>query len=347
MEDLFGARLQDLRQDAARHQARLAPADARHFHRLVLVDHRRQRAAAAALDLLRVGNRRAQADGDVVREVIAADGDHPGVPQAAALEDREVGRAAADVDDRDAEILLVLGQHRFARGELLQHGLDHRHAGPVHARDDVLRGRGAAGHDVHVDLEPRAGHPDGRPDAVLLVDHEVLREHVQDFAAARQRDRLGGVDGAPDVLARDLAVLAGDRHHAAAVERLDVRRGEPEVDRVDLDAGGQLGLVDRLLDRLDRRLEVDDDAAADAARVREADADDVEPAVVGHLADDGRDLRRADVQPDQISFLACHEGPPFLCPFADRLPKPRRRQLDGFCAPHGLHVTRESNRRST
>ncbi len=137
--------------------------------------------------------------------------------------------------------------------------------------------------------------------------------------------------------------------------------GEPEVDRVDLDAGGQLGLVDRLLDRLDRRLEVDDDAAADAARVREADADDVEPAVVGHLADDGRDLRRADVQPDQISFLACHQGPPFpVRPDrpASRLPRlswsgvsrtsPVRLKPDttGTCFA-GRTYTRESNRRST
>ena len=92
----------------------------------------------------------------------------------------------------------------------------------------------------------------------------------------RQRHRLGGVDRAPHVLARDLAVLAGDRDHAAAVEALDVRARQRQVDRVDLDAGHQLGLVDRLLDRIDRRLEVDDDAAPDAARLGDAEADDVE-----------------------------------------------------------------------
>ena len=87
--------------------------------------------------------------------------------------------------------------------------------------------------------------------------------------------------------------------------------GQPEVDRVDLDAGRQLGFVDRLLDRFDRRLEVHDDAAPDAARLGEADPDDVEPAVVGHLADDGGHLRRADVEADQVSFLSCHIAPPF------------------------------------
>ena len=149
-------------------------------------------------------------------------------------------------------------------------------AGAVHARDDVLRRALAAGDDVDVDLEPRAGHADRRADAVLLVDDEVLRQHVQDLAAGRQRHRLGGVDRAAHVLARDLAVLAGDRDHAAAVESLDVRARQREVDRVDLDAGHQLGFLDRLLDRVDRRLEVDDDAAADAARLGDAEADDVE-----------------------------------------------------------------------
>ena len=213
-------------------------------------------------------------------------------------------------------------QHRLARRQLLEHRLDHRDAGAVHAGDDVLRRRGAAGDDVHVDLEARAGHPDRRADAVLLVDDEVLRQHVQDLAAARQRHRLGGVDRAPHVLARDLAVLPGDRDDAAAVERLDVRGRQAEVNRIDLDAGGQLRLVDRLLDRLDGRLEIDDDAAADAARVRQADADDVEPAVVGHLADDGGDLRRADVEPDQVSFLASPPDPPFL----SAGPEPSRRR---------------------
>src|SRR5436190_165700 len=57
VEDLLGARLQDLGEDSPRHHPRLAAADAGHLHRLVLVDHRRQRAAALALDLFRVGHR--------------------------------------------------------------------------------------------------------------------------------------------------------------------------------------------------------------------------------------------------------------------------------------------------
>ena len=103
--------------------------------------------------------------------------------------------------------------------------------------------------------------PTGAPMPFLLVDDEVLRQHVQDLAARRERDRPRRVNRAPHVVARHLAVLAGDRHDAAAVEALDVRAADAEVHRADLDAGHQLGFLDRPLDRLDGRVEVDDDAA--------------------------------------------------------------------------------------
>ena len=55
--------------------------------------------------------------------MIAADRQHRGVPDRPLVEDRQVGRAAADVDERDAELLLVRRQHRLGRGELLEHRL--------------------------------------------------------------------------------------------------------------------------------------------------------------------------------------------------------------------------------
>ena len=54
----------------------------------------------------------------------------------------------------------------------------------------------------------------------------------------------------------------------AAVEPLDVRAGQRQVHRIDLDAGHQLGFVDGLLDRLDRRFEVDDDTRAGCRATR-------------------------------------------------------------------------------
>jgi hypothetical protein len=44
--------------------------------------------------------------------------------------------------------------------------------------------------------------PTGRADAVLLVDDEVLRQHVQDLAARRQRHGLRRVNRAPHIVSR-------------------------------------------------------------------------------------------------------------------------------------------------
>ena len=159
---------------------------------------------------------------------------------------------------------------------------------------------------MHVDFEPCAGHPDRRADAVLLVDHEVLREHVENLAPRWQRHGLRGVDRAPHVVPRDLAVLAGDRNHAAAVESLDMGTGQREMDGIDFDARHQLCFLDRLLDRVDGGIDIDHDAALDAARLGDTDADNIERAVVHAFADDRGHARGADVKADDIPLSSCH-----------------------------------------
>ena len=117
----------------------------------------------------------------------------------AAAEHRDVGGAAADVDHAHAEILLILGQHRVARGQLLEHDVVDRQAAALHALDDVLRGAVGAGDDVHLGLEPHARHADRIADALLRVDDVFLRQHVQDLLVGRDRHRLGRIDHALDV----------------------------------------------------------------------------------------------------------------------------------------------------
>ncbi len=121
--------------------------------------------------------------------------------------------------------------------------------------------------------------------------------------SGRDGDGLGLVDDAADVLAADLPVLAGDGDDAAAVEALDVGAGDAEEGRVDLDAGHELSLFLGLLDGRRRGVEVDDDALAQAVRVGRADADDLDLALLGDLADDGHDLARPDVEPDDVAVL--------------------------------------------
>ena len=79
-----------------------------------------------------------------------------------------------------------------------------------------------------------------------------------------------------------------------------------EVHQVDLDAGHQLRFFDRLLDRSHSGLEIDDDTTFDPARLRDADADDVEAAVLEAFADDAGHRRRADVEPNYILLFTSH-----------------------------------------
>src|SRR2546423_10865040 len=54
-------------------------------------------------------------------------------------EDGHVRRPAADVDQRDAQLLLLLGEHRLGAGERLEHDVGHLEPGPRAALHDVLR----------------------------------------------------------------------------------------------------------------------------------------------------------------------------------------------------------------
>jgi hypothetical protein len=128
---------------------------------------------------------------------------------------------------------------------------------------------------VHLDLEPYARHPERLAHAVGVVDGERLRQHVQDLAILRDVDRARGIDGAVDVGLADLALLAGD---PTTPRLLTPRMWPPAIPAYtarDLDARHLLGLGDRRADSLDRRVDVDDDPAAQPARGRGARRRDV------------------------------------------------------------------------
>ncbi len=248
------------------------------------------------LQPLGLGDRGAQPDGDVVGDVLAARRQRRDVPDGAALEDHQVGRAGADVDERHAHLLLVRRQDGVGGGELLEDDLLHLDTGAVDAVDQVLRRRDGGGDDVHVRLQLRAGHADRVVDAVLVVDHELLRQDVEDLAlggdvhgARRRHDAL-------HVLARHLVIPPGDRHHPAAVETPHVRAGDADEGAVGRAAGHQLRLLDRLLDRGDAGVEVDHHPLAHAARRGGAEAQDVDRPVFPRLADQDAHFRLSDVQ---------------------------------------------------
>ena len=77
-------------------------------------------ASVLELQLLGLLDGRAQPDGQIVGDRVAAEADHRGVADGAVEEDGDVGRAAADVEEQHAERLLVLVEDRLGRGQRLQ-----------------------------------------------------------------------------------------------------------------------------------------------------------------------------------------------------------------------------------
>ena len=73
LADLLRPRLEHVAQHLAGHDPGLAPSDRGNFDRVVLRNHRDQRAPMLLLDLLRLVHRGPQGHGDVVREMLAAD----------------------------------------------------------------------------------------------------------------------------------------------------------------------------------------------------------------------------------------------------------------------------------
>ena len=133
---------------------------------------------------------------------------------------------------RMPELLLLGGDHRLRRGQRLEHEILHLQPGAVDAADHVAhRGRGP-GDEVHLHLEPHPGHAERLLHPVLVVHHEGLGQHVDDLAVLGQVDRAGRVERALDVGLAHLAVLARDRHHAAAVDAADVAARHPRDHRL-------------------------------------------------------------------------------------------------------------------
>ncbi len=133
---------------------------------------------------------------------------------------------------------------------------------------------------------------------------------MEDFLIGGNGHGLGGLQHPVQIAPGHFAVA--DRHDARRVAALHVVAGDRGVDRTDFAAGHQLGFLDRALDRLHRRFDVDHHAPLQPARFMRADADHFDRIAGGVLAHQCGDLGGADVETDDQRFvaLAIHVGKP-------------------------------------
>ncbi len=168
------------------------------------------------LDLLGLGERQAQAGGNIVGDMVSAHRQHHGVPDMPIHVDGQVGRPAADIADGHAHLAFSVGEYHVAGGQRVQHELQHFHAGRADALAQVFDRALGGGDDVRLHFQTVAVHSNRHRNTVLAVHREAALDDVDDLPVVRDGDRLGRIQCTDHVTLVDH--LARDPGYAAAVD---------------------------------------------------------------------------------------------------------------------------------
>src|SRR6266446_5783526 len=311
LEDLVHPLVDDVGQQLARRLPRPLARRRRQIDHLRRVHQRLVRHAMSLLQALRVRLRHPQPRHQVARDMRAGILERREVPDLPLVKDRHARRPACHLHQRDAQLLFVVRQHRVGSGERLEHQLGRPVARSLHTAAQVLRGRGLHGHEVHLHLESRAGHPHGIRDAALLVDHVLLRDIVQQLVVASQRHGARHLVHARHVLRRDL--VARHRHDSRRRARRNVLSRDAARHRTDLHARHALGVAHRRDDRPARLVDVAYHAAPHAGVLRKPDAQHFGERqarqLAHHLRDHGARLGAAEIEPGDDLAVPAHAPP--------------------------------------
>src|SRR5712692_3538926 len=323
-KQFHGARLDDVREHVREDGPWRTVAHTGNLDRTVSLHECGGGTAVASLDSFRFGNWRAQADGEIVREVIAANRNCAGVTHHSAAEDNQFRGAAADIQQAAAKVALVLRQTRFCRSEQFEHRIADEDSGFVRGGDQILRGGNGGSHQMDVDFEPLADHPDRVANAILRVHHEFMRKHVQNLAVFGKGDVARRIHGAADVVALDVSRTLSKGDAAAAVYPAHVGSGHSDQRLFHRHIRNAFGFFDRATDGTHGRIEIDDQALAKPLGLGRAKRQKLHK-----YAFDFRDqhacFRAADVQPDQVFVFLRQAAAPAMNLFCSRGGRPRSR----------------------
>jgi hypothetical protein len=294
-EDLLDARLDDVREDAARGRAGAWPptpgtsiSSSSLTMRPSAQPKLRLRRSASAIGVRRPGR-------DVCRDVVAANGDHAGV-----------GDAAVDVEEQSVvppPMSMTATPISFSSSERTASAL----ARGSRTTSATVRPQRSAQRTtfctqlvaavIRFTLVPRRTPlmPTGSRMPSWLSTTNSRGRTWRIWRSASTGIARALLEDAVDVGALHLA--ARDGGDAVGRHAADVAAGDARVDGADLDAGHRLRRLDGLRDGAHRPVDVGDDALAQAAAGDVAHAEDGDPVGVD-LAHHGENLGGADVQAD-------------------------------------------------
>src|SRR5487761_178815 len=313
-QKFVGARLDNFAQVSREHGSRRPVANAANFNGRIRAHDFAPCAGVVALRALRFGDRRAQSDGKIVREMIAADGDRGGMPHDASGKNNQLRGTAANVEQTTTKLAFVLREACFGGSEWLEHRIAYDYAGLVHGIHDVLRGGCGRGNDVHVRFQSLPHHSDGVANVILRVDVKFLRQDVKNLAIVRQADVFRGFDGAAHIVAMNIARALAQRDSAAAVHSTNMTAGDSDKSRLDRDAHDVLRFLHGAANGADGKFEIHDLSLAPAFRFGRAERRELHAAIfLFDFADERARFRAADVEAHNVAILFPQTSLPQSC----------------------------------
>ncbi len=258
--------------------------------------HFNHRAPMLLFQPLGFGNGNSQTARDIVGDMIAANPERPRRGNRAVRVHDVIRRAASQVDDHAAGLLVLGRQHRQGRAKPSERHILHIHLHAPDDLDDIPQAHEQSVDDQHVRGQLGPLHAFGIDHAFLVIHVEVLADRVQDLAVRRQADRASGLHHVIDIRLRDLLSGVHDRHAAAIYQARDVASGDHEMNLVDDDPAVFLREPERFADTRHGVVEIDNLALAHAAGGTLPQARDHEVAVGPRFTDHGANHGRSNFQ---------------------------------------------------
>ena len=149
-----------------------------HLNTVGTIGQLREGAGVFNFNLVGVVGRRPQSHRDIVRDLIACNGDNTSMANRALCKDSDVACSAADIDETHTKLFLIFSEHRIRGGKLLQNDFIHCQITALDALLYVLNGVNRACHQMNLGFESDAGHAERLFHAFLCIDEVFLGEDV-------------------------------------------------------------------------------------------------------------------------------------------------------------------------
>src|SRR5438270_7784966 len=122
---------------------------------------------------------------DVAGDVVAAEGNGAEVANLTLVEHGKVGGSRPHFDERDTQLLLVLGEYGKRARERFEHQLTNAISCALYRLSQIERGRAADRHEIHLGLETCTDHADWIANAAVAINGVFLGNGVEQLAGRR------------------------------------------------------------------------------------------------------------------------------------------------------------------